>query len=767
MSRPEEQQPLAGDSQTSRRQVALIVGNSAYEHAGYLPNPRRDADAMASALSRLGFEVLKGLDQDKRNLERLVRQFSDDIEIADVGLLFYAGHGLQVDDVNYIVPTDAELRRVKDVHFEAISLSDIQHHMEMARTSIIILDACRNNPLARSLAGATGARSVSLGRGLARMNAVQGSYIAFATAPGHEATDGRGEHSPFTGALLAEIESEGVSITDLMISVRNSVIEATGGRQVPWDQSALRAPFYFKPIPRASSDAVAEEIWKAIEALDNSEPFEKFVRDFPDHRRVWQARAVLGRLEQKAWSAIAQTDRFDALDAFLAKFPAGPHAALAQSRLSALRADEQDWRAVSTKTERTELEAFLAAHPQSRFVLAAQDRIASLASEAREWETVEFTRSIPEIDAFLERYPDLRFAQAARRWRDELLEAESSAWNQAAASKSTKSLEEYLASHPGSPFADDARGLLKRLAAAEQAWLQIEQATDPGRLERFLADHPDSPCCEAATERIKALRAARQEWDTIRKSMDVDGPAHYAVRVPTPIYAAEAQQRLELLRNERAETTKTKADEEAAASQAVGEGAGGRDESIWPAVVGAVIGAGFLAVAAYLAFAMFLGAYSAISRIGEVGLGQASCELADMLCPSRHQGQMSLPGTWSQACDATRDALGCRPIERPALPPLPGSLACRLDRSASACIEFCTKNPLDQACRVGGPGMTLPGMSGTARPPGLELPPSTREPLVPDSAGRSPLKSGPGLEREVYCHKNPTALVCAGTATTK
>ena len=227
------------ENSAGERRVALVIGNSSYRHAGFLPNPLRDAASIASALTGLGFKVLTGFDLDKRRFERTIHEFSDHIENADVGLLYYAGQGLQVDDVNYFVPTDAELQREKHIDFHAVPLGLIQRQLEReVRTSIIILDACRNNPLARSLSHSMGTRAVAVGHGLAMMKAGEGSFIAFATAPGNEAADGEGDHSPFTCALLEELELAGVSISDMMISVRNKVIRATANRQVPWDQSA-------------------------------------------------------------------------------------------------------------------------------------------------------------------------------------------------------------------------------------------------------------------------------------------------------------------------------------------------------------------------------------------------------------------------------------------------------------------------------------------------------------------------------------------------
>src|SRR6185369_17993225 len=152
----------------AEKRVALVVGNSAYKHAGTLSNPKNDADDMAAALKALDIEVIKGLDLDKAGLEREVRKFSAALSGADVGIFFYAGHGLQVNGNNYLVPVDAELSTADALEFEMIRLDLVQRIMEgNAKTNILFLDACRNNPLVRNLARALGTRSASIGRGLA------------------------------------------------------------------------------------------------------------------------------------------------------------------------------------------------------------------------------------------------------------------------------------------------------------------------------------------------------------------------------------------------------------------------------------------------------------------------------------------------------------------------------------------------------------------------------------------------------------------------
>jgi uncharacterized caspase-like protein len=267
----------------AQKRVALVIGNAAYTHAGQLANPSNDATDMAAALKSLGVEVILGINLDKRGFDTRLRDFSRALADADVGILFYAGHGLQVGLRNYLVPTDAQLQGERDLEFETVALDFVMRQMEIGReskTNIVFLDACRDNPLARNLARAMGTRSVSVGRGLAEVQAGLGTFIAYSTKPGEVALDGDGRNSPFTAALAKAVKAPGKSLTSVMVDVRKEVLAATRNRQVPWDHSALTGEFYFDlasapamlpktapPAPPAEAEAMQQRIKQLEEEL--------------------------------------------------------------------------------------------------------------------------------------------------------------------------------------------------------------------------------------------------------------------------------------------------------------------------------------------------------------------------------------------------------------------------------------------------------------------------------------------------------------------
>ena len=260
----------------AEKRVALVVGNSGYVHANALPNPVNDAGDMAKALAEVGFEVILGLDLSKSGFDGKVRDFARALEKVDVALLFYAGHGLQVSGKNYLVPVDAKLQVERDLDFEAISLDFVLKQMELDRddkTNIVFLDACRDNPLARNLARSMGTRSGTIAQGLAQVQAGVGTFIAYSTQPGNVALDGEGRNSPFTAALVKDLRLPDRNLNAVMIEVRKDVTAATGGKQVPWDLSALTGDFYFQlaaapgTLPRPDADAVQRRLRELEEEL--------------------------------------------------------------------------------------------------------------------------------------------------------------------------------------------------------------------------------------------------------------------------------------------------------------------------------------------------------------------------------------------------------------------------------------------------------------------------------------------------------------------
>jgi len=294
-------------STAEAKRAALVIGNSAYVHAGTLANPKNDATDLAAALARSGFEVIAAFDLDKVSFDRKIRDFAAALSNSEAGVFFYAGHGLQVAGKNYLVPVDAELATAEAIEFEMVQLDVVQRIMERhTTTNILFLDACRNNPLARNLARAMGTRSVEIARGLAPVESGVGTLISFSTQPGNIASDGSGRNSPFAGALVKRVGSSNEDLSAILIDVRNDVRKETENKQVPWEHSALTGRFYFggtpppqgAPAPQPDKNEL-ERAWTFIKETDDPARLEAFIRQFGDSVYAPMARARLEELKKK------------------------------------------------------------------------------------------------------------------------------------------------------------------------------------------------------------------------------------------------------------------------------------------------------------------------------------------------------------------------------------------------------------------------------------------------------------------------------------
>jgi uncharacterized caspase-like protein len=345
----------------AEKRVALVIGNAAYDYTAALPNPRNDAEDISAQLKGLGFQVITGLDLDKAGMDAKITEFAQALNGADVGVFFYGGHALQFKGQNYIVPTDAKLMTAPSLEFEMVRLESVQQVMEgEAKTNIIFLDACRDNPLARNLARALKTRGTDFPRGLAPVESGIGTLISFSTQPGSVAYDGEGRNSPFAAALVKHIGAE-QPVTDVLIAVRNDVVDATQQQQVPWEHSALRSKFYFKepaagrvaaapaavpaPAPTVRPAGTADPtyelqaelaLWKSIKDSKNPALLQSFVDQFPNGRFAKTAQLMNADLkEEKTQLGVAEKRDSDAAAA-----AADQRQALAQAEEARRKADD-------------------------------------------------------------------------------------------------------------------------------------------------------------------------------------------------------------------------------------------------------------------------------------------------------------------------------------------------------------------------------------------------------------------------------------------
>jgi len=310
--------PKAAQSEDSRgliatgeRRTALVIGNADYPIAP-LGNPVNDAEDMAEALRASNFEVNLLTNVDRKQMVLAIRKFGKDIKKGGAGLFYYAGHGIQINGENFMIPIDAEPEEEHEVPLESVGVQRMLGYMDSADNAlnIVILDACRNNPFARSFRSST--------KGLAQMDAPSGTMIAYATAPGSVAADGAGRNGLYTENLLQQIAVPGLEVGQMFRQVRAGVSVETNGKQIPWESTSLTGDFYFTPFDdpsgtsesvlfaastgqlSAKTDVVAEkETWEFVRDSNSLVELKEFLRIFPSGNYALLAKLKISRLEKK------------------------------------------------------------------------------------------------------------------------------------------------------------------------------------------------------------------------------------------------------------------------------------------------------------------------------------------------------------------------------------------------------------------------------------------------------------------------------------
>lgn len=292
--------------------VAIIIGNSAYPGSMALQNPANDAKDMAATLRNMGFGVIEVIDANRTQMMDAIERAGKNLNGKQgIGMVFYAGHGLQLDWRNYMVPIDAKLNSAKDVPTQAVDIELVMAMFKSAgnRMNIVVLDACRDNPFADG--------KTASGKGLAPVDAPTGTFLAYATAPGNVAQDGRGKNGLYTGFLLQELNKPNANIENVFKRVRFSVRKASEGAQVPWESTSLEDDFVFnsgiKRIVRLSDEererqfALEKADWDKIKESKDVNDYYAFVQKYPKGFLLQSAMGVIDRLS--AAKVATYTDR--------------------------------------------------------------------------------------------------------------------------------------------------------------------------------------------------------------------------------------------------------------------------------------------------------------------------------------------------------------------------------------------------------------------------------------------------------------------------
>jgi TPR repeat protein len=354
---------LAALPARAENRFALVIGNGAYRNVPALANPPNDAKDVAAALKSLGFKVTLKLDLDLAAMQRAIEEFALESTDADVSLFYYAGHGLQLAGRNYLVPVGAELRKPDDITARTVALDPVLAELGKGKGShLVLLDACRNNPFASTVALPTA--------GLARVGKLPGFFITFATQPDNVAFDGSGRNSPFAAALLGHVATPGADISSMMIAVRNDVFAATGGQQIPADESLLTKQFYFAGAASAE-ETLETQLWRLAGKDRDPNLLQAYLDRYPDGPHAADVRSLLtgpgkaaaksaqsqADIEDVLWALARSERRINLAELYLARYPNGAHVDDAKALIASLQAAEQESSSPELSCER------LATHP--------------------------------------------------------------------------------------------------------------------------------------------------------------------------------------------------------------------------------------------------------------------------------------------------------------------------------------------------------------------------------------------------------------------
>ncbi len=454
----------------AEKRIALVIGNSAYKSVPALTNPINDAADMSAALRRLGFEVQQATNLTYDGMRRNLREFNERAEGADIVLVYFAGHGMEVGGENWLIPVDAQLKSDRDIDIESIAMRSLLSSIEGAgKLGMVILDACRNNPFANQMQRSNRTRSV--GRGLASIEPVGNVLVAYAAKDGTTAADGDGRNSPFTKSLLSHIETPGLEINFLFRNVRDDVIVATRREQQPFVYGSL------------SRDAIYLKAALPVAPVPAGPP--------PD---------------QMAWSFLKDTSDPTALKRFVEQFPSSSLRHEAESRMIALT--KQQTEAAKVFEQRM---ASLAAEAQ-----AARSKPAGPAPEDLAWDLIRGSKDPNQFRLFVEQFPtsprtreaqqrmvvvaeEQRSTSAAMDKRLATVEAEQRA--------ATAQMEQRLAALA----AEAQRARVPSGPAPEDiAWNLVKDSKDQNQFRLFLQQFPQSPRKGEAESRLTAIESEQR-----------------------------------------------------------------------------------------------------------------------------------------------------------------------------------------------------------------------------------------------------------------
>jgi peptidoglycan hydrolase-like protein with peptidoglycan-binding domain len=533
--------PVLSDTAYAQKRLALVIGNSAYKNVPALPNPTRDAKAMAEKFRESGFAVIKAnYDLGYLDFKRAIRDFEDAAADADIIVVYYAGHGIEVDGINYIIPVDARLASTRDAQDEAVTLDRLLEASEGAKQlSLVILDACRDNPFVRMKPKRTAAmmRSVKVNAGMGGVEPVtSNTLIYYAARKNSGAEDGTGEHSPFTSALLKHLFTPGQDIRFAFGKVRDDVRKETESKQEPYVTGTFGSTLISlnpAPAPAAAEakpvdlEKIEKDHYELVKEVGSVKAWKVFLLQHPNGFYAGLAKEQIDKLEkqekeklaavtpeklpgkpestteeQRAWDRIKESGNPVWFEDFIKRYPTSPLADVAQTRLDAIRQQARE----REEKARQEREAKISEEARQK---AEREAALKRAEEERKAKATEAARQKAERDAALKRGEEERLAKLAAEEARKKAEREE-ARKREEEERQTKAAEaaRLKAEREAALKVEDEERRARAATEAERLRLDKEAAAKRAEEER------QAKAVEAArlkAEREAALKRAEEE----------------------------------------------------------------------------------------------------------------------------------------------------------------------------------------------------------------------------------------------------------------
>ncbi len=570
---------LQGSAFAAERRVALVIGNAAYKNFSTLKNPTNDAQGVAEALKKIGFDVKLATNVDEVGFIKVLRDFSLSAKNADAVLFYFAGHGVEEQRVGYLLPTNVEADEVRNPDISLLPTVDtVARAMSVTRgPKILIIDACRDDPTARDLAVGNGieVRNVSTRtisetdstRSSAQGGRVEGMLVVYSTAAKQVAYDGVGDRGPFAASFIRHLGEQGISVNELFHKVNADVLKETDNQQRTSFNDSLSGSY---KLNLAMDDELA---WRKLRDSDSTDPeqYEKFVEKYKNSAHAAEAAAFRDLLrkivkerddriavEESDWSEAKKSRDPDAVGRFIDKHPGSSHIAEAGKLRDSLKqaaAEAAAWAAARKSDTVTAYDEFAARYPASAH-RGEEIKLRAEAAETAAWDSATKQNTPDGFKIFAEAHPGSAHKAEALRLREQILAAlaEAAAWKKASSEKTSEGFNRFALQHPASEHAAEALRLRDEIRAVEAetaAWGAASRSNTPTGYEQFAAAFPKSVHADEALRKRDELRAAelaaaeKRAWASAYQADNAQGYEAFIKQYPQSAHLEEAHKRLE------------------------------------------------------------------------------------------------------------------------------------------------------------------------------------------------------------------------------